>query len=213
LVLTEIEGFSRQLSVTVEKCLHQNTQLSLNFFVISFQIYFFLASGDYVWNSGIFLFKAKTVIEEFRSYANDILEILEPGLAYINTDEEENFLKENYPKTRSTSIDYAIMEDTKRAYTIPADFIWSDLGSWNSLHDWADKDVNGNFIQAGNHLVDATKNTLVRVPKDKLTVIKGLENFIVIDEGDVLLIYPKEEEQAIKQVRKTIQDQFGSDQL
>lgn len=173
----------------------------------------FLSSGDYVWNSGIFLFKAATILDEFKAYANDIFELLYAGFDKLNTSEEEAFIKENYPKTRSTSIDYAIMEHTKKAYTIPADFVWSDLGSWNSLHDWADKDENSNFIPSEKTIVEETKNSLVRLPKDKLAIIKGLDGYIVIDEGDVLLIYPKDEEQEIKALRKKINDQFGESHL
>jgi mannose-1-phosphate guanylyltransferase len=173
----------------------------------------FVQSGDYVWNSGIFIFKADTIIGEFKAYAKDIIDLLEPGLPFINTEKENDFLKENYPKTRSTSIDYAIMEHTQKAYTIPADFSWSDLGSWNALHDWSTKDEFQNMVSPGNSIINDTKNTLVRFPKDKLVVIKGLENFIVVDEGDVLMIYPKEDEQEVKQIRKTISERFGTDQL
>jgi len=100
------------------------------------------------------------------------------------------------------------MEKAKNVFSIPTDMGWSDLGTWNSLHAYLEKDEQDNFVQADYQICESNKNCFIRTSKDKLVVIKGLENFIVVDEEDVLLIYPKDQEQEIKQVRQGIEEQF-----
>ena len=96
------------------------------------------------------------------------------------------------------------MEKATNIYTIPADIGWSDLGTWGSVYVESEKDENLNVVKADKHLLEEVTNCLVRMPKDKLLVAKGLEDFMIIDEGDVLLIYPKSKEQEIKQVVKKL---------
>jgi mannose-1-phosphate guanylyltransferase len=95
-------------------------------------------------------------------------------------------------------VDYAVLEKARNVYTIPSDIGWSDLGTWNSLHSESRKDENGNVIQADKIMAEELNNTFVRMPSGKLLVVKGLDNFIVVDEEDVLLIWPKDKEQEIK---------------
>ena len=111
------------------------------------------------------------------------------------------------------SIDYAIMEKSDNVYTIPGDFGWSDLGTWGALYDEAKKDDNNNAIQGENVLTFDVTNTLVRVPADKLVVLRGLDDFIVVDENGALLIYPKSKEQEIKQVTEAVKKFKGSQHL
>ena len=98
------------------------------------------------------------------------------------------------------------MEKAQNVYTIPADIGWSDLGTWGSVYVESEKDENSNVIKADKHLLDEVTNCLIRMPKDKLLVAKGMEDFMIIDEGDVLLIYPKSKEQEIKQVTQKVKD-------
>lgn len=166
----------------------------------------FLESGDYLWNAGIFIWKAKSILAAFAQHAGDILDILNASPECFNTPNEQPFIDDNYPNTPSISIDYAIMEKADNVYTIPSEFGWSDLGTWGSLHIESDKDEQNNLVQASPVLMEDVQNSLIRAPKDKLVVVKGLDNFMVIDEGDVLLIFPKDQEQEIKSITQTIKD-------
>ena len=164
----------------------------------------YLTSGDYLWNAGIFIWKAATVLQQFKIHAPNIHTILGAGAAYYNTPAEQAFINKAYPTTPSISVDYAIMEKSQNVYTIPSEFGWSDLGTWASLHAESDKDEQGNVVNADNPLLKDVSNSLIRLPKGKLLVAKGLDNYIIVDEGDVLLIYPKSMEQEIKGVTKQV---------
>lgn len=176
----------------------------------------FIASGDYLWNAGIFIWNVNTVLEAIKEHASEVYNILNQGKDSWCTDHEQAFLNEYYPTTPSISIDYAIMEKATNIYTLPADIGWSDLGTWGSLHEQFNKDKDQNAISSPTpELVQAinTKNCMLRTSKDKLVVIKDLENYIVVDEDNVLLIYPKDKEQEIKQISKELAAQFGADYL
>lgn len=169
----------------------------------------FLASGDYLWNAGIFIWRTKSILAAFEKYANEIFTILEKGASAYNTAEEQTFINEHYPTTPSISVDYAIMEQADNIYTIPTDFGWSDLGTWASLHAEGDKDETGNVITGGKVMINDVTNTLVRAPHDKLIVLRDLDNFIIVDEGDVLMVYPKSKEQEIKALTAEIREKDG----
>jgi len=167
----------------------------------------FLASGDYLWNAGIFVWRAATVLAAFQQHAAEIYNILAEDLNSYNTSTEQAFINRRYPATPNISIDYAIMEKADNVFTIPSDFGWSDLGTWASLHTELVKDDDQNAIVGGRAMCYDTNNCLVHLPEGKLAVLRGLENFIVVDDGDVLLIYPKSKEQDIKQVTQALQQQ------
>jgi len=166
----------------------------------------YLQSGDYLWNAGIFIWKASAILASFKKNAPEIYDILEQGNSFYNTPNEQNFIDEYYPKTTKISVDFAIMEKADNIFTIPADIGWSDLGTWASLHaELSDSNPEKNVIHAENIRLQNTTECLIRLPKNKLAVIKGLHNYIVVDEGDVLLIYPKDDEQEIKSVRQELE--------
>ncbi|MCX2574023.1 mannose-1-phosphate guanylyltransferase [Pedobacter sandarakinus] len=170
----------------------------------------YLASGDYVWNAGIFIWKAASLKRAFEKYAPEIAALFESGLSCYNTDEEREFIETKYPTSPNISIDYAILERADNIYTIPADIGWSDLGTWASLHAIAEQDPNANVCNAAAvHLQDTT-NCMINLPAGKAAVIRGLDNFIVVDDGHVLMIYPKSEEQEIKAVCKDMVEKFGN---
>lgn len=171
----------------------------------------FVASGDYLWNAGIFIWRSENILKAFDKYANEIHEILGAGKEFYNTPGEQAFINQHYPTTPSISVDYAIMENADNIYTIPTDFGWSDLGTWASLHAEGDKDSSGNFIQADNIFLDDVTNCLVRMPKDKMVVLRDLDNYIIVDEGDILMIYPKSKEQEIKILTKQIKEMKGDE--
>ncbi len=166
----------------------------------------FLDSGNYLWNAGIFIWKTRSVLQAFQDYAKEIYDILEEGKSVYNSSEEQAFINQAYPSTPRISIDYAIMEKADNVYTIPADIGWSDLGTWDSIYQLLQKDQQQNAVSGVScHLLDA-KDNMIHGAKDKLVVVKGIKDFIVVDDEDVLLIYPKSDEQGIKQVINALKE-------
>jgi len=165
----------------------------------------YLDEGGYVWNAGIFIWTATAILDAFAEHAEQIHKTLAKGVHLYNSKGEQTFINEAYPKTEKISVDYAIMERARNVYTIPADIGWSDLGTWGSLHVFAEKDEAKNVIQGKNTVILDSANNLVRTNDGKLVVIKGIENFIIVDEDDVLMIFPKDQEQEIKALRQSLQ--------
>ncbi|THH40089.1 mannose-1-phosphate guanylyltransferase [Neolewinella litorea] len=168
----------------------------------------FLSSGDYLWNAGIFIWRAKTILDAYEQYAPEIYALLSQGLNYYNTEEEQSFIDEFYPQTPSISVDYAIMENARNIYTIPAQFGWSDLGAWGALYHETEKDPDGNVL-SGNIITEDTHNSYIRGPQGKLVVVGGVDDLLIIDEGDVLLVYPRNREQEIKALRAKAEAEHG----
>ena len=166
----------------------------------------YVESKKYLWNAGIFIWSTKSVISAFEKNAPQIIDVLSTDLDKINSPEEQTYINEVYPKTESISVDYALMERSSNVYTIPAEIGWSDLGTWNSLHAYLDKDDNSNVLQGQIISLAESSNCLIKIPEGKQAVIKGLKDMILVLEDDVLLLYPKESEQEIKTVRKNIED-------
>ena len=159
----------------------------------------FLASGDFLWNAGIFAWKASTIIAAFEKYQPEMFELFDGEKANFNTASEKQSIQKIYPQCVNISIDIAIMEKADNVYVMPASFGWSDLGTWNSAYDAMEKDYFANAVASDNVIViDATK-CMINAPKDKLVVVQGLDDFIVVDTKDVLLICSKEKEQSIKE--------------
>ena len=173
----------------------------------------FLDSGDYVWNAGIFIWSTAAVLKAFEKHAPEIHRILSVDTSLLNSPEEQAYIDQQYPQTPSISVDYAIMEQADNIYTLPADIGWSDLGTWASLYAESQKDEFGNVLAVDKHYVEDVHNSFIRGEKEKLVIIKGLKNYIVVDEPDVLLIYPKNEEQRIKAINKRINETFGEEYM
>lgn len=165
----------------------------------------FLASGDYVWNAGIFLFSVQTILDAFEQVATEIYLPLAEDESVYGTAHEQSYLDKHYPKTPNVSVDYAIMEKVENIYTLPAQIGWSDLGTWGAVYELWEKDKDGLVLQhEGDHLIEGNKNSILRLNNKKKVIIKGLDNFIVVDTDDALLIYPKREEQNIKTDRNRL---------
>lgn len=163
----------------------------------------FLKSGDFLWNAGIFIWSLKSIKEAFEKYLPEISRLFEKGKGIYNTPDEEAFIKKTYTVCRSISIDYGVMENAKNVYVLISDFGWSDLGTWGSLYENRTKNADGNAIVGKNVLMYDAKNCIVNMPKDKLAVIHGLEDYIIVDTDSILLICKKSEEQ---QIRKFVND-------
>ena len=159
----------------------------------------FLSSGDFLWNAGIFAWKVSTILAAFEKYQPEMYELFDQEKNAFNTDQEHKAIQKIYPQCTNVSIDIAIMEKASNVFVIPSSFGWSDLGTWNSAYDNMEKDYFGNAVASDNVIViDATK-CMVNAPKDKLVVLQGLDDFIIVDTKDVLLICSKEKEQSIKE--------------
>ncbi|SKA14823.1 mannose-1-phosphate guanylyltransferase [Sediminibacterium ginsengisoli] len=159
----------------------------------------FLASGDFLWNAGIFVWKVKNLVKAFELYQPEMFELFDGMKTDYNTPAEKDAIGRVYPLCTNISIDVAIMEKADNVYVIPSSFGWSDLGTWNSAYDNLEKDYLGNAVASNNVIViDATK-CMVSAPHNKLLVLQGLDDFIVVDTKDVLLICRKDKEQAIKE--------------
>ena len=166
----------------------------------------YLNEGNYLWNAGIFIWNAKDLIESFQLNAPDAINALTEDLSKFNTEEEQAYIDKVYPNTQRISVDYAILERANNVFTIPADIGWSDLGTWTSLHAFLDKDDNQTVtLGANTHLIE-TEGSIIRSDSDKVVVVKGLKDYIVVDEPGALLIYPKSDEQEIKEVVKSLKD-------
>lgn len=169
----------------------------------------FLAQGNFLWNAGIFMWSVKTIINAFKTYQPDQFALFQKGQSCYNTSEEKAFIKENYPKAENISIDYAILENSKSIFVLPATFDWNDLGTWGSLYDKLDKDENNNAIVNSKVVSEDASGNMIRSSKDKIVVVDGLEDYIIIDKEEVLMIYPKSKEQDIKQVVAKVKEKFG----
>lgn len=169
----------------------------------------FLSQGNFLWNAGIFMWSVKTVVETFKKNQPELYQLFEKGIQFYNTEFEENFIKENYGKAENISVDYAIMEKSRNVYVIPATFDWNDLGTWGSLYNKLDKDDSGNAVVNAKTLTEDASGNMIRTKTDKVVVVDGLKDYIIVDKDEVLLIFPKQKEQDIKKVLQSVKGKFG----
>ena len=166
----------------------------------------FLESGNFLWNGGIFIWSVKSIIEAFSTFQPQMNQLFLEGFETYNTLKEKEFINQNYAEAEDISIDYAILEKAKNVYVLPATFDWNDLGTWGSLHEKLDKDQNNNAVVNATVILENASNNIIRTEGKKIVVIDGLSNYIIVDQGNVLLIYPKEKEQDIKKIVSSIKD-------
>jgi mannose-1-phosphate guanylyltransferase len=159
----------------------------------------FISSGDFLWNAGIFTWKVKNIVAAFEKFQPEMYEVFAAEKENFNTPEENAAIERIYPQCTNISIDFGIMENADNVYVIPASFEWSDLGTWNSAWENMEKDYFQNAVAGNNVMVVDAKNCMVHVPNNKLVLLQGLENYIIVDTKDVLLICKKEKEQEIKE--------------
>ena len=169
----------------------------------------FISQGNFLWNAGIFMWSAKSVIKAFQNNQPELFKLFESGIPVYNTEFENEFIKENYPNAENVSVDYAIMEKSANVHVIAAEFDWNDLGTWGSLYDKLDKDESGNAVVNARTLAEDASGNMIRTKKDKIVVIDGLQDYIVVDKEEVLLIFPKSKEQDIKMTLQQVKDKFG----
>lgn len=169
----------------------------------------FLAAGNFMWNAGIFLWSVASITNAFEENNPVMHALFSEGIPAYNTSEEQEFIAENYELAENISIDYAIMEKADNVYVKKAAFDWNDLGTWGALHDKMEKDPQENaVVRAVPHLKDANGN-MIYSSTEKLVVVDGIDDYIIVDKEDVLLIYPKKKEQDIKTLLVEIKENFG----
>jgi len=158
----------------------------------------FIASGDFLWNAGIFTWKVKNILAALEKNEPELYELFAAEKDKFNTSKEKQAVENIYPQCTNISIDFAVMEKADNVFLIPATFGWSDLGTWNSAWENKDKDYFGNAVVGKNVVVVDANNCMVHVPDNKLVLLQGMKDYIVVDTKDVLLICKKEKEQEIK---------------
>ena len=171
----------------------------------------FLQSGDFLWNAGVFIWSAQAINQAFEKFLPEIHEIFNQGKPVYNTANETEFITNAYLQCTNISIDFGIMEKADNVYVLPADFGWSDLGTWASIYQKAEKDYVGNaVIPSEKVIMYDSSNCMVKVPKDKLVILHGLHDYIVVESNNILMICPRDKEQSVKDIVADIKNKFGS---
>jgi mannose-1-phosphate guanylyltransferase len=159
---------------------------------------FFVESGDFLWNSGIFIWSTKSILAALEKYDPELSNLFKEGWEFYNTPREQEFIKRAYTTCKNISIDYSVMEKADNVYVRSSIFGWSDLGTWGSLYSHIQKDDNTNAMVGRNILAYDCNGCIVQVSNDKLVVMQGLENYIVVESEGVLMICKKQDEQQIR---------------
>lgn len=159
----------------------------------------FLESGDFYWNSGIFVWTVSSILNAFKKHLPEVDALFAEGLEFYNTEKEESFIADLYRDCPNISIDYGIMEKAGNAFVVLSDFGWSDLGTWGSLYGHLKKDKNENAVVGKKVMMYDSQNCIVNMPNNRRVVVQGLDGYIVVESDAYLLICRKDEEQKIKQ--------------
>jgi len=172
----------------------------------------FIESGDFYWNSGIFIWNIKSILAAFEKHMPDAYNTFDEGRNLFGTKQEKAFIGKTYAVCRSISIDYGIMEKAENVFVKCTDIGWSDLGTWSSLYDHSPLDNDGNAKVRGEVFSYGNSGSIFNISPGKVAVLQGLKDYIVIESDDVLLVVKKEEEQNIKQyledVKKATQEKY-----
>ncbi len=169
----------------------------------------FLAKGNFLWNAGIFIWSVKSIITAFKNHLPEIYQLFWGGKSVLNTPKEQEFIEDTYEKSENISIDYGILEKSKNVFVKKASFDWNDLGTWGALHNKLEKDKNKNtIVRAIPHLKNTSGN-IIYTTLEKLVVIDGIKDYIIVDKENVLMIYPREKEQEIKSLLLDLKQSFN----
>jgi mannose-1-phosphate guanylyltransferase len=159
----------------------------------------FVKAGNFYWNSGIFIWKASSILNALKKFNNSLYELFSPENGFYNTDNEQEKVNHCFHVCEDISIDFAVMENAKNVDVVLANFDWSDLGTWGSLYTHLDKDYNGNAVIGEHvHMINSS-NCIVNLPSNKLALIEGMNNYIIVESDNMLMILNKSDEQNIKE--------------
>lgn len=159
----------------------------------------YISQKNFFWNSGLFVFRVSTIINALRIYAPEISEIFEGLLPIYGTDKEQETIDQRFPECPSISIDYAVMEKAEEIYVFPADFGWSDLGTWGSLREQSPRDVQGNAAIGPDIRLYDSSDCIIHATDERRVVVQGLHGYIVAEKDNTLLICRLADEQLIRQ--------------
>ena len=173
----------------------------------------FYESGEFLWNAGIFIWSLKSIMKAFKIHLPEIDTLFNGGINIYNTEKESEFISHTYYECKNISIDYGIMEKAENTYVYRSDFGWADLGTWGSLHENISKDNNRNSILGDKVFSYELENCIVNMPKNKLVVLQGLKDMIIVESDEILLVCKKEDEQEIKQYVNDIKLKLGEEYL
>ncbi|TCO08204.1 mannose-1-phosphate guanylyltransferase [Natronoflexus pectinivorans] len=173
----------------------------------------FFESGEFFWNSGIFIWSLSSIDQAFSDHLQDVHKLFAKLDKKIGAENETEIINTTYAECKNISIDYGVMEKATNVYVQTVDFGWSDLGTWSSLYEYSPQDKNDNAVICGKVLLYDTQNSIINVPKNKVAVIQGLNDYIVVDSSDAILICPKDNEQQIRQFTTDIKTEFGDSSL
>lgn len=171
----------------------------------------FLESGEFYWNSGLFMWNVNTILRSINSLLPEVTSKLGADETIYNTSKEQEFIEEAFSACPNVSIDFGIMEKADNVCVLLGDFGWSDLGTWSSLYDISEKDEDRNATLKGNAVFYESRNNIVVLPKDRLAVVEGLEDYLIAESGNVLLICKKDNEQEIRNYVNDVHIKFGED--
>jgi len=160
----------------------------------------FIKAGNFLWNGGIFIWSVASITNAFATFQPKMNSLFMEGINDYNTPAESSFIETKYANAEDISIDYAVMEKAKNVFVLPATFDWNDLGTWGSLHEKLEKDKQNNAVLNATVILENASNNIIRTDTEKLIIIDGLNDYIIVDEKNILLIYPKEKEQDIKRI-------------
>ena len=159
----------------------------------------FVETGEFYWNSGIFIWSAKAIHQAFAKHLPEVNALFDYGKKLLNTSDEVHYINKVYSECPNISIDYGVMEKADNVFVLCADFGWSDLGTWGSLYENFSKDSSSNAVSGDKTFIYDTKECIINMPKDKIAIIQGLKGFIVVESEGTLLICKKDDEQQIRQ--------------
>lgn len=169
----------------------------------------FLQSGEFLWNSGIFIGRADVILDAFRRHMPEMAAQFAAGSGSYATPDEPDFIEKVFPRAANISIDYAIMEKASNVYVLEADLGWSDLGSWRALYEASPRNQEGNVMQNCRVIAHNCSDTLFAVSADKIIVASGLKDYVVAESGNALLIYPLAEQESIRHIANEVASRFG----
>jgi len=164
----------------------------------------FVNSGEFYWNTGLFLSNVRHLQHCFTTLLPVVLQNLDEINPDWTVEEENEFIRDNFPSYPNISMDYGVLEKSEHVYVMKCSFGWADLGTWHSIYETMRKGEEDNVVVNSNVIIDDSRNNIIKLPKEKLAVINGLDGFIVAEEGDILLICKKEDSSAL--IRKYVNE-------
>jgi mannose-1-phosphate guanylyltransferase len=174
----------------------------------------FIQSGDFLWNAGIFVWSVNSILQAFEKYLPEMNDVFKEGSEVFNTPKEQDFIQTAYYQCTNISIDYGIMEKADNAYVLPTDFGWSDLGTWASVYELSEKDYVGNAVTPADKVIMYdSSDCMVNVPENKLVILQGLHDYIVVESNNTLMICQKDKEQSVKQIVADVKSRFGTEYI